>query len=110
MSYREWLDKADKDLRMARIALREGIPDYAVFHAQQAVEKYIKAFLVKHGKPFGRTHNLRKLIDLCREIDDGFQYLLDIGVDVLYPIGVEASIPWRVRVRRRECQEGYRVS
>jgi HEPN domain-containing protein len=34
------------------------------FHAQQAVEKSLKAVLVAHRIPFPRTHNLRTLLDL----------------------------------------------
>ena len=31
------------------------------FHAQQAVEKFLKALLVAHGKVFAPTHNLARL-------------------------------------------------
>jgi HEPN domain-containing protein len=36
----------------------------ACFHGQQAVEKFIKAVLVKHGSTFIPTHDLIKLADL----------------------------------------------
>ncbi len=34
------------------------------FHAQQAVEKWLKAVLVSHGVVFGRTHDLEELAGL----------------------------------------------
>jgi HEPN domain-containing protein len=34
------------------------------FHAQQAVERAIKAVLVHHGVGFPRTHSIERLIDL----------------------------------------------
>ncbi len=52
MSSQEWMEKGDRDLRLAKLALEDGIHDYALFHAQQAVEKYLKAYLVSKDKPF----------------------------------------------------------
>ncbi len=41
-------------------------PPYGIvcFHAQQCVEKYLKAFLTEHDLSFERTHNLTILLDL----------------------------------------------
>jgi HEPN domain-containing protein len=44
------------------------IPDDALgFHAQQAVEKMIKAVLAWHEVPYERTHNLAYLVTLLEE-------------------------------------------
>ena len=64
---REWAMKADNDLENAVRVVRsgEGCPaDTVCFHAQQCVEKYIKALLVAMGIPFAKTHNIRDLLDL----------------------------------------------
>jgi len=61
---REWLAKADNDLKTAvhTLTLGKDCPtDTVCFHAQQCVEKYIKALLVFRGTPFPKTHNIRKL-------------------------------------------------
>jgi len=43
-------------------------PDEIIgFHAQQAVEKMLKAALVVSGIPWRRTHDLVELLDLLRE-------------------------------------------
>ncbi len=45
---KEWIHKAEHDLGMAELAL-ENKPEYTdsiCFHCQQAVEKYLKAYLV----------------------------------------------------------------
>jgi len=34
------------------------------FHAQQCVEKYLKAMLVLHAVDFPKTHDIEKLVDL----------------------------------------------
>jgi len=61
---REWLRKADHDLTTAAFTLTLGqaCPTETVtFHAQQCVEKYIKALLVFRATPFPKTHNIRAL-------------------------------------------------
>lgn len=46
--HRAWLGKADEDLEMARRALDPmgPLPTMACYHAQQAAEKHLKAYLV----------------------------------------------------------------
>jgi HEPN domain-containing protein len=45
-----WLAFAREDLRMAELALAEGIFNQACFHAQQCVEKVIKGWLEQQGQ------------------------------------------------------------
>jgi len=61
---REWLVKADNDLLTAAHTLTLGADcptDTVCFHAQQCVEKYIKALLVFRATPFPRTHDVTAL-------------------------------------------------
>jgi len=90
----KWLKKALADLRVAeKLCEISEEPWIIVFHAQQAVEKALKAYLVFHNKHFGKTHNLSQLIDLCIEIDQEFQQLHELEVDQLYPLAIEARYP-----------------
>jgi len=58
--------KGDSDLADARRTVgSDGPYDTACFHAQQAVEKYLKALLAFHGQPVPRTHDLEELQRLC---------------------------------------------
>ena len=60
----EWVAKAEEDLTTAAHTLRLGrsCPTGAVcFHAQQTVEKYLKAYLVSRGTPFPKTHDIEDL-------------------------------------------------
>ena len=54
---------AFEDAAAFRVLISSGSvhPATALFHAQQAVEKAIKAVLVLHCVPFGRTHDLVEL-------------------------------------------------
>jgi HEPN domain-containing protein len=70
-----WLRKAGSDLVTLDAALGAGAFDGACFHAQQAAEKYLKAFLAFHDKPFPYTHNLGDLTELCAGINVQFRTL-----------------------------------
>ncbi len=64
---RQWVDKAEDDYKMATYVLTMGKsgPFIGVcFHAQQCLEKYIKAILVVHEIDFPKTHDLERLIQL----------------------------------------------
>jgi len=61
---REWLVKADNDLLNATHTLTLGAncpTDTVCFHAQQCVEKHIKALLVFRATPFPKTHDVAVL-------------------------------------------------
>lgn len=60
---REWLDFVEKDFGRATRALQENDPEIAGFFVQQAVEKFLKAFLLSKGWKLVRTHNLVALLD-----------------------------------------------
>jgi len=61
----EWLRFAQSDLDDALGPPRGRILfETMCFHAQQAVEKSLKAILVAKGIPFPRTHNLKILVSL----------------------------------------------
>jgi HEPN domain-containing protein len=61
---REWLAKADNDLTTAvhTLTLGKDCPtDTVCFHAQQCVEKYIKALLVLRGTDFPKTQDIHEV-------------------------------------------------
>ena len=63
------LDSASQDLAACRLlAAATGIGDAIVgFHAQQAVEKSLKAVLSARKVEFRRTHDLVSLLDLLQD-------------------------------------------
>lgn len=64
---KDWLLKADNDLANAAHTLTLGAScptDTVCFHAQQCVEKYLKALLVLEGIDFPKTHDLGRLLSL----------------------------------------------
>ena len=91
---RQWVQKAENDLKNAAHTLKLGAAgptDTVCFHAQQCVEKYLKALLVLHGIEFARVHHIGDLIsrlparlrpDLTPEEQER---LTDYAVSTRYP-------------------------
>ena len=64
----EWIAKAEGDWTTALREYRaRKVPNFdaACFHAQQCVEKYLKAVLIQNKVPFQRIHDLEVLLDSC---------------------------------------------
>ena len=90
---RNWLLRANEDISVITSLINAGAEDYTstiCFHAQQASEKFIKAFLVYHNINFPRTHDLDYLVIECQKINTeefeiDFKSLTDFGVSLRYP-------------------------
>ncbi len=91
---KNWIAKAEEDLRL--IAHELVLPDEEIvtsgvcFHAQQAAEKYLKAFLSARGVDFGKGHVLELLQEQCAQVDAEFRTLdvgnlTDYAVQLRYP-------------------------
>lgn len=61
----KWLRHAEADLALAQgPAHDEAMTSLLCFHAQQAVEKALKAVLIARGIDFPKLHNIERLISL----------------------------------------------
>ncbi|MYC77139.1 HEPN domain-containing protein [Candidatus Poribacteria bacterium] len=62
----EWIQKAEGDHTIMHQNYRSSNPvhDAICFHAQQCIEKYLKAWLQVANIPFTRTHDLERLLNL----------------------------------------------
>jgi HEPN domain-containing protein len=91
----QWLDKAHKDLRAAEVLLGCDFDDYenVGFHAQQAAEKFIKAFLVRHQIEFPKTHNIGALRQLVTQLDPALAQQIS-GADALNAVRRGVPLPW----------------
>jgi len=54
----EWLKIALEDYESARCLFEEGLYRMVCYHAQQTVEKFLKAILTEREIDFARTHNI----------------------------------------------------
>ena len=75
---RGWMERARTDLDAGAHDLAADPPFLgdAAFHAQQAVEKVLKAYLAWHDTPFRKTHNLTELGGQCVELEASLEPLL----------------------------------
>ncbi|MCP4651833.1 MAG: HEPN domain-containing protein [Candidatus Omnitrophica bacterium] len=96
---REWIGKAEDDYTVARREFISDPPIYdaVCFHAQQCVEKYMKAILQENDIECSKTHDLDLLLEKCKqfvaqlqEYKLGLVELSSFAVEIRYP-GVEAT-------------------
>jgi HEPN domain-containing protein len=89
-----WIEKARKDLLSAEheLSFPDAVTETVCFHCQQAVEKYLKAYLVFLGVSFTKTHEIGELITKCenedREIStlkEEADKLTDYAIEIRYP-------------------------
>lgn len=100
VSWKAWLERAEEDYLLALSAMRRKSPlTYgATFHAQQSIEKYLKALLISRQVSFPRTHDLAALGLLCKQAgvilpidDDALELLTAYAVETRYP-GTQPTI------------------
>ncbi len=91
---RNWLDRANEDVSVIQALAKDNIEFYTssiCFHCQQAVEKYLKAFLAYKNIDFPKSHDVDYLLNKCLLVDNNsfkdfeFKNLSDFGVDIRYP-------------------------
>ena len=87
----EWISKANKDIRTVEIMKEfEDLTEIICFHCQQAVEKYLKALLIKNDYEITKTHNIDYLLNKCLQVNEEFEKYLgtalsEYAVDTRYP-------------------------
>lgn len=91
----EWRLKSQSDLKAAEHLLAAddaSLYDAVCFHCQQAIEKRLKALLLKKNSRPPKTHDLRVLAGLLKEMtppiiidEDGLDYLHHFAVEYRYP-------------------------
>ena len=87
---REWIKASSSDLRtISKIIDDEYLTHIVAFHAQQSIEKSLKAYLAFKSKKIPKVHKLQTLFDLT-EIEflineDTLQLLDKLYIESRYP-------------------------
>lgn len=91
----EWISKAEGDYHtMLRESLADDFPNFdaVCFHAQQCVEKYLKARMCEAEIRFGKSHDLVAILELAMDVEPHWQrfaedmaYLSQFSVAFRYP-------------------------
>ncbi len=102
----EWVEKAENDFANAVNTLKMGKrcpTDTVCFHAQQCVEKYLKAILVWNRVEFAKTHNISELMALIPAVarmpleSEEQDRLTEYATVMRYPGDYEAIPPSEAR-------------
>lgn len=90
----EWIDRADEDWQVAHLLIQSGLASYGsiCFHAQQCVEKLMKALLIKENIVPPYSHDLLLLDRILKESNSNWQVSLE-DLATLTQYGVAARYP-----------------
>ena len=88
----EWFRKAEKDLKAAKINLKQGLFDVSAFLSHQAAEKALKALYILRFKRLWKIHDLKELgnkvgtpanlIKICDSLNPHY-------IETRYPLEIE---------------------
>jgi len=108
---RRRLKKTDADLRVSKelLDLNEE-PWIITFHAQQAIEKYLKAYLVYKQVKFKKTHDILDLLDLCINEDKEFEKLKELDLEGFSEYATEFRHPSYLEPTLEEAEEAIRIA
>ncbi len=91
----EWAETAEEDYAIVKLiqqAPTQGLNNPICFHAQQCIEKYLKAWLQEANLPVPRPHDVKELLDLIvptlpawRAWEAAFSTFDKYAVDARYP-------------------------
>lgn len=74
----EWFERGDHDIETAQLLYDErGYTDSIAYHIHQAIEKYLKGYLVFHGERYPKIHELDTLLHLVSRFDTRFDAFID---------------------------------
>lgn len=95
-----WLFFANDDLKIIDDVIREEVYHLACFHAQQAVEKALKGFIIFNKDNIEKTHSLIELLNEAIKIDKKFDRFRDYCLildryytTTRYPDALPGSLP-----------------
>ncbi|MGI1689953.1 HEPN domain-containing protein [Thermoanaerobacter uzonensis] len=70
--YKQWLEYADSDYKAAAELLKTDLHNIVCFHAQQTIEKFLKAYLVLNGINPPKINSIILIVNLCMKFSENF--------------------------------------
>jgi len=100
---REWFQIAEEDFYTAQILNNQvRKPNEIIcYHCAQAIEKYLKGYLVYRETIPLKTHNLTLLLDLCVEFDNSFD-IVRMECSVVNRYTNEIRYPYRIEINQTD--------
>ena len=108
---RDWIKVAEKDLQAAEILFGQKAFDIAIFRAQQAVEKMLKALWIERFREEPpKTHNIQYL---ARELGIGHRAeisdLADAYYVTRYPLPGIGTVEYDAATAKRKMDAARRI-
>jgi len=103
----QWKEVADNDLNLADFSSKNMWPvPFAIicFHCQQAVEKYLKWFLIFHDIEPPKIHDLEELEKICEKIQPKFSDIYE-KCSLLSGYAVQSRYPNELRVGKQDMDK-----
>jgi Uncharacterized conserved protein related to C-terminal domain of eukaryotic chaperone, SACSIN len=112
LKYNECFSMGDKDLKGAKILYEyDGDLGLVCFHLQQAVEKYIKGFLVYKTGMLQNGHNLFKLCKVASNDDKEFnKFLKDYAFLNAYYIETRYPAEEALMAVKEDVEESLKIA
>lgn len=112
---KEWFTKGSHDIEMAQLLYNErGYIDIIAFLIQQAVEKYLKGYLIYKGWRLRKIHSLEELLSEAIRIDKDFgkflgscQKITQYYIESRYPL--ESPIEYTREEIKQSLDEAYEI-
>jgi HEPN domain-containing protein len=105
-----WIKKAESDLKIVEYLIdsKDAPLDALCFHCQQAIEKYLKAYLTWIDIRVKKTHDLEAILNLCIKNSKAFERLERDKIVELTIYSVEVRYPEEeIEVTLENAREAY---
>ncbi len=81
-----------------------------IYHAQQAVEKFLKAMLIYYERPFKKTHDVIYLLNELIKVDSDFKKLTSLNLVLLYPLAIQTRYPHEMEYSYKDAEEAIKLA
>ncbi|MFH1563527.1 MAG: HEPN domain-containing protein [Nitrospirota bacterium] len=102
----DWFKKAKKDLERVGHRLKGKDIEDAAIHLQQALEKYLKGYLLSKGWKLKPTHDLEDLLDEAVKSEPSLEQFRDLCLEVT-PYYIEERYPFFIEEPSAEDIKHY---
>lgn len=109
----DWYQKGNADIDTVEILLKYGgNMEIAALHIQQALEKYLKGYLLSKGWKLKRTHDLVELFDCALkynpdlgDFQNVFEEVTAYYFEARYPVSIDSITKKEVGKRLEQAKE-----
>ncbi|MBI3615929.1 MAG: HEPN domain-containing protein [Candidatus Omnitrophica bacterium] len=104
------MQKARQDLRRVSRRLAENDVEDAAFHLQQAIEKFLKGYLLSHGWSLKKIHDLEALLDDAIRVSPDLEAYRELCQQVTGYYFIERYPALGVPPTAEEVRSDYRLA